>query len=81
MDNIRINADGKYICTKHKLDLQWSQNRSTGEYFLKCPDNKKFECGTREVSEYDALKYDMFAPNRDDAMVDFVKGLMDEDDD
>lgn len=74
------DKNGKYYCTKHHEKLQWCRNRSTGKYFLKCPYNKKFECGTIDISQEVAIKYDPYCPGLDNAIANYVAELIEKDD-
>lgn len=75
-----IKVNGKYRCDSHGVECQVCKNSSTGQYFLKCPFNKKFECGTVNITSTEALNYDYYMPNYENAISDYVGKLIDKDD-
>lgn len=77
---LRRNANNKFFCTTHNLELQICQNSSTGAKFLKCPAISGFECGTINEGNFDPNDYEYYTPNYDARMTDYVQKLMDEKD-
>lgn len=75
-----VKIKGKYQCNVHNIECQFCKNNRTGQYFLKCPCDSAFNCGTVTISEDDTLHYEPYTPNYDNAMVDYVRGLIDKDD-
>lgn len=63
----------KWYCSTHKVYLQICTNHSTGLLFLKCPCNKKFECGTVNTGMFNPNDYEYYLPNYIANLVDEMK--------
>ena len=62
MSNI-IKKNGKYFCKEHNRNCEWCRNKTTKQYFVKCPENTEFECGTKTISDDEVRLYEMYSPN------------------
>ncbi len=48
--------------------------------FLKCPYNKRFECGTIDNGNFDEKDYEYFSPNYTSIVIDEMKKQIQDDD-